>query len=919
MTTLPRRHFLGWDGPALAAAARWLTEEFGADMERVVVALPGARAGRRLAEYLSRGAEPDWSPPRLVTQGQLVDELVKLDRPVADRFVRTLAWERALAALAPHDLTRLARDPGTEDDLRNRLRLAGTVRSLHAELTPENIGFDHLARSEAISSAEERSRWSALAKAQAAYRDVLDRVGVADPHEARHAAIEAGRVELEGRVVLVGVADMTQLLHRLLETIAESTDVLVVAPESEAAGFDEWGQLVAEHWRERELELPMESWHVAEKPVDQADRVIEVFAEWGGKFAAEEITVGVADDEVAPYLERRLADCRVRARLAAGLSLERTRPFRLLRAVARFLDRRSYAELAGIARHPDLERPLRENQGLFAMDPVEALDRYYREHLPDRADGTWVKDEKLAPAVASILDALEQLCGELADGRQRTLADWAGLTRAFLLRVYGKSSLNRDVEEERVLAVALDLCGRALAELEELPEPLDRKVHAPDAIELVLRQLASETVPPRQAATDEPTMELLGWLELALDDAPGLVVTGFNDGRVPQSIHADPFLPGGVRSQLGLADNEERLVRDVYATSVLLHAREEVAFVTGRRSVEGDPLTPSRIAFHVAPEEVAERVRRFVPEEGHPPPATAADLVEAGFARPKGVERELESMSVSSFRTYLQSPYTFYLQHVLRLKTHDDRARELDPLQFGNLGHEVLEWFGRDDVRGSADPKVIAKWLARAVDRCVAQRYGKEPLPAIVLQAEQLKYRLGIFAKHQARRRSEGWEIAHVEWRPQGESVALDVDGTPIAVRGRIDRIDRHATLGWAVLDYKTGEKASDPDKAHRRRDGSWSDLQLPLYRLLTRELGMDEVPQLGYVSVGKDETQIGFHLVEDWTEDIVEAGLTEARRVVRCIREGRFEDMGRRLPYEPLLRAICGEGLIGGEVGDDA
>ena len=49
----------------------------------------------------------------------------------------------------------------------------------------------------------------------------------------------------------------------------------------------------------------------------------------------------------------------------------------------------------------------------------------------------------------------------------------------------------------------------------------------------------------------------------------------------------------------------------------------------------------------------------------------------------------VQSMSVSSFRLYLQSPYEFYLKHVLRLKTLDDRARELDPLRFGKLAHEV--------------------------------------------------------------------------------------------------------------------------------------------------------------------------------------------------------------------------------------
>ena len=49
---------------------------------------------------------------------------------------------------------------------------------------------------------------------------------------------------------------------------------------------------------------------------------------------------------------------------------------------------------------------------------------------------------------------------------------------------------------------------------------------------------------------------------------------------------------------------------------------------------------------------------------------------------------------------------------------------------------------------------------------------------------------------------------------------ALDVDGAPMPVRGRIDRLDRHAVTGaWRVIDYKTGEKGDGPAAVPRQLD----------------------------------------------------------------------------------------------------
>src|SRR5690606_29814016 len=107
------------------------------------------------------------------------------------------------------------------------------------------------------------------------------------------------------------------------------------------------------------------------------------------------------------------------------------------------------------------------------------------------------------------------------------------------------------------------------------------------AIDITLQRLAGQAVP-----TDSPraAVELLGSLELQLDDAPALIVTGFNEGAMPQSQTADAFLPDSMRRALGLADNVRRLARDRMALEAIIASRPHVTLIAGRRSVEGDPL-----------------------------------------------------------------------------------------------------------------------------------------------------------------------------------------------------------------------------------------------------------------------------------------------------------------------------------------
>ena len=103
---------------------------------------------------------------------------------------------------------------------------------------------------------------------------------------------------------------------------------------------------------------------------------------------------------------------------------------------------------------------------------------------------------------------------------------------------------------------------------------------------------------------------MLGWLELPLDDAAGLIVTGVNEGLVPSVGSADLFLPDRLRGALGLEDNDRRYARDNYALN-LLAASRRLKLIAGRRGLDGEPLVPSRLLFACEEIEMAERAREY--------------------------------------------------------------------------------------------------------------------------------------------------------------------------------------------------------------------------------------------------------------------------------------------------------------------
>lgn len=908
MTGDTTREFLGWEGALLDRAADWLVARYGENMSSLLVALPGGRAGRKLLEKLARLQPASWCPPRVLTQGQLTDELVRWEAEPANRIVRTLAWESALRAIPPTDLNALMRVVPASEDAGAWHRLAEMLRTLHGQLAPEGLDFAAVAqRLTEQDRAGEARRWQTLARVQVEFHRILESMQLVDPHEARLRAIEAGDVGCDAEIALVGIADMNHLLRRALEVHSQGVCALVFAPKSEADSFDEWGCLRVDDWKDRNTPLTDENWIVTDKPADQAAAAIGWLAERGMNLVSGDVMIGAADEEVVPFLERQLAEVGVRARHAAGVVIEQTRPMRLLDALSRFAQTKSWKAWAALVRHPDLAAILED------LDAAAICDAHHDRHLPNRVD----HDGKFEGDFAEVVQRARPRLASLLEAERRALPEWTAPMREFLLDVYAQTEFDREDDEQRAAAECLRLIESVLTEIAGLPAELHGiLVTAGEAIAFVQGEVQAKFIAPSKAREGEPYIELLGWLELALDDAEWLAVTGFAEGCVPEAIGGDPFLPNRLRKSLGLADSEARQARDVHQMTLLCHSRQ-VVFVTGRRSVAGDPIVPSRLAFHCDPEETPARVLRCLGSEG-----SAREELPSGGGRDwscpvRASHPPLESISVTAFRDYLQSPYLFYLRHVLRLKTLDDNARELDAGKFGSLAHEVLEAFGKSAAKDALDEKTIFEFLSAELQKVAARAHGSKPLPAIALQIQQLEYRLSLFATKQAEWAQKGWRIEEVEWESSAPYL-LQVDGEPTVLRGRIDRIDRNTKTGeWAILDYKTSDKAKDPTKEHWvKRTETWKDLQLPLYCHLTASLQMEAVPQLGYVNLGSDEKEVRFWCITDWDDARIEDAKEEAERVIRAVRNGEFEELGRGRAYDDISQALMGVGLI--EVEED-
>ncbi len=869
------------------------------DLRGTLVVVPTRQSSWRLRAALPLAADARGA---VLLGPEIVTPAVLLEPPrtasVATNLQSLLAWSAVLKAVKPGECsaflgTREGRVHGTTW----ALQIARRLQDLRKELSDGGLAIADLAA--CGTEIEESERWAAMAGLERRYVRQLEDWRLHDAFKRKLDYARQGVLAPEiNRIVVAAVPDPPKLFMTLLDHWAAAggaLEILVAAPESEAAVFDGWGRPLPEFWQAREIALQSGDLWLEATPDDQAGRIAKAIfnsrpVNPPDAALRPQIAIGVPDRETVAPLQRELAAIGLPAFNPQNHPFADTALFRLVQALLALRNRPGYAEVAALLRHPDVLALSGRSAEL-----LRELDTFQSGHLP-----VTLEDMHAAPPL------LRETLTHLRNWRKALDGDnFAAGLRDVLQQIYKPRFLKSDNPTDAAFQQAVTVFDTGLRELESAAAA----GHASDdAAEVLMARLQDATV---KAERRDQHLDLEGWLELAWNPAPLLFVAGVNEGFVPDGHVGDIFLPDTLRRQLNLRDDRLRVARDAYVLTALIEQRRSegrVILLVGKTSVAGDPLRPSRLLFRCPDQELVTRARMLFKD---PPAAHTAGAFTVSFKLdPARLSADCingkrsRELSPTIFRDYLTSPLRFYLQHVLNMQALDDRAREPDALDFGNLIHDVLNEMGAEQQRWAcADADGLARWLEQRLSEAARIRYGARPWLGVELAMYSAVQRLRAFAQRQVAWHAMGWEIIQHE---TGKSCTIG--GLP--VRGRIDRIDRNSQTGAVcVLDYKTTDKFKSPHETHfgplRENDNlgaaaipvaltggkkgkRWSDLQLPIYRELVRP-DFGENIQLGYICLPNALGETGITLWDQYSDALHASAIRCAEAVVRQIKDGVF------------------------------
>lgn len=905
------RYFLGWDRPVCETVPAYLLAKSGAgmlDMRGTVVVVPTRQSSWRLSAALPLAADARDAAllgPEIVTAPVLLDAR----RTVAATDLQSLlAWCAVLTAVKSGELVaflgaREGRNAGTAWALQVARRLQG----LRKELSDGGLTIVEVANRGA--GIEEAERWAAMAELERRYTRQLEAWSLRDVFSIKLECARRGEMAPGvRRVVLAALPDPPGLLTDLLGRWAATggtVEILIAAPATESAAFDEWGRPLPDAWQDRAIVLSDEDIWVGATPEAQASRIAGVIGEGMASVPSAitmkpQLAIGVPDRETVVPLQRELAAIGLPAFDPQNRFFSDTALFRLLHALLALRGRPGYSEVAALLRHPDV-------LAMFANGAVllRELDEFQSRHLPvtiaDMSSEKFTHAGHVSEAITKIMRWREMLCEP----------DLAGGVRAVMGDIYKGRMLHLDAPDDAEFHEAAAALDTGLRELEGAVAAGQVDGDAPDVLMSLLQNATLKA-----ERSSEERLDLEGWLELAWNPAPTLLVAGMNEGFVPDGHVGDLFLPDALRHDLGLRDDRLRVARDAYVLSALVAQRQKqgrVVLLVGKASTAGDPLRPSRLLFRCPDSELVARAQMLFKD---PSPTHAASAFTISFKLNPALlsgecinSRRSRELSPTTFRDYLQCPLRFYLRHVLDMQSVDDRAREPNALAFGNLVHSVLDEMGGDRrIWSCGDAAEISRWMEQRLRQQVRAIYGSRPWLGVELAMDSAAQRLGAFAAAQVIWHAEGWEIMGRE-----QTRECQIEG--VLVKGRIDRIDRNSRTGEVcVLDYKTTDNASTPAETHfgspredeslaaaviqselagSRNDKRWADLQLPLYREFVRSEHGPDV-RLGYICLPKALGETGFKLWDAYSPALHASAVQCAEGVIRQVKLGVFWPPGK-------------------------
>jgi ATP-dependent helicase/DNAse subunit B len=372
-------------------------------------------------------------------------------------------------------------------------------------------------------------------------------------------------------------------------------------------------------------------------------------------------------------------------------------------------------------------------------------------------------------------------------------------------------------------------------------------------------------VPP----DDEGGVQVLGMGETMGHAWSAIYLGGLVDTKFPQRLPQNIFLPESALETLGIRTLEKARLTASHHFYRLLLSADRVTLTWPEN--EGDRATvASPFLAELTPLKRAGLINRGIvqttgiqfslqPEESRSIPELTKAIGSRG--RVPGIEQVLNtdradlaalrtaydfntlpgtpvipvplkrSFRVTELDTYLQCPYDYYVQQVLRLRPLEEVSEDISPLDRGSAVHGILHSFykGWDGpvtpVNRKAAAALLQKLADTAYDRALVAdtfRNRRDQELFLTVIAERFLDAEESFWK-------QGMRPAYLEHKIEAYKLTLS-DGSEVELNAKIDRIDVDRNNDFIIVDYKTG-KYPTPKKT-----GDQKIFQLPVYAVMARQ-----------------------------------------------------------------------------------
>ena len=924
------RHFLGWHRPLLELATEHLAAEWKEgplDLSSLIIVVPTRNASRRLRESLAILASQRKSgvlPPHILNPDDLLVPNSE-NLPVASKAESLTAWLEVLLTIDLTSYPHLFPVVPVAQNFSWALATAKDFLSVQSLLGEGAHNINYAAKVLATQDLEPE-RWEELAQLERDTFSKLEKMGRQPRSAARRQAIETWNppsTPSYQKLILLGLPDPPPALQPLIERLSHTipVEVIIHAPQEESAHFDSLGQ-PQETWNGRPLATSEEQIHQCSSPASQADKACSLLQNHEQPHLVA--AIGIPDPEVIAPLQKSLTRQDWLGFDPSGESLQQQGISHLLHTLSEFansqllLTFRDLLRIPGVAEAAGSFQVPAEQNPFSANRILEAFDRFHEKHLCESLSDARTLFDRLESDRAPIIRSLQWISHHLERIKKKNLSE---ALSSFLNEIYQHLPFDKD---DRFPHIAQTL-NETIAEIEALPLT---KQSGLERFQLFLSLLDEQIIASKRR---EKAIDLPGWLEIPWEDAPHIILTGCNDGLVPESIQSHPWLPNQARQLLSLRHNLSRQARDTYLMASLIASRHQegrLDLLFGRVNSQNDPLRPSRLLLALPPEKLPQRVDDLFAE-------TQTDTIPLPWklawqlTPPKPDPNRFQRLSVTSFSSYLDCPFRYYLQFGLKMRSPDLDRMELNARDFGTLTHDVLEDFAKTETAHSESETEIRECFQDLLSIKIEQTYGQKLSAPLLIQENSIRQRLNWWAEHEAHQRREGWTILETETKLAPEETPFCLD--EMIISGFIDRIEQHPHQGLRILDFKTKKKPNPVTKAHLRapkrsenpqgfpswrltelngKAMCWTNLQIPLYLLALSTRFPSQNCLSGYVQLGATKGDVYLDLWHDLDDNLLESARQCALGVIENIRQQVFWPPAQSPAFDDFAPLLFGDPL---------